>query len=211
VFVRTGGCDYRCRWCDTLYAVLPEHRAEWSALSAAEILARVAALAGGVPLLVSLSGGNPALQPLAPLLARGRAEGYRFALETQGSVARPWFAALDWLLLSPKAPSSGMAPEWAAVDACVAAAADRARVVLKVTVFDAADYVFARAATARYPALPCYLQVGNPRPASAGEPDLADLGRRYDWLVRRVADDRWFEVTILPQLHVLVWGNRRGV
>ena len=26
VFVRTGGCDYRCRWCDTLYAVLPEFR-----------------------------------------------------------------------------------------------------------------------------------------------------------------------------------------
>jgi 7-carboxy-7-deazaguanine synthase len=26
VFVRTGGCDYRCAWCDTLYAVLPEHR-----------------------------------------------------------------------------------------------------------------------------------------------------------------------------------------
>jgi organic radical activating enzyme len=26
VFVRTGGCDYRCSWCDTLYAVLPEYR-----------------------------------------------------------------------------------------------------------------------------------------------------------------------------------------
>jgi len=24
VFVRTAGCDYRCTWCDTLYAVLPD-------------------------------------------------------------------------------------------------------------------------------------------------------------------------------------------
>ena len=28
VFVRTGGCDYRCNWCDTLYAVLPKHSKE---------------------------------------------------------------------------------------------------------------------------------------------------------------------------------------
>jgi hypothetical protein len=28
VFVRTGGCDYRCTRCDTPYAVLPEYRTE---------------------------------------------------------------------------------------------------------------------------------------------------------------------------------------
>src|SRR5581483_7873939 len=86
VFVRTGGCDYRCAWCDTLYAVLPEYRDEWTLQTADEIIARVDALAGGHPVLVSLSGGNPALQPLAGLIARGRARGHRFALETQGSV-----------------------------------------------------------------------------------------------------------------------------
>lgn len=211
VFVRTGGCDYRCRWCDTLYAVLPEHRHDWMPLSAAEILSRVDGLCGGVPLLVSLSGGNPASQPLGPLIERGHAKGYSFALETQGSLSRSWFAALDWLLLSPKPPSSGMATDWAAFEACMTAAAGRPRCALKVTVFDDEDYGFARAAAARYPDLPIYLQVGNPQPASTGEPDVADLNRRYAWLVQRAADDRWFAVTILPQLHVLVWGNRRGV
>ena len=40
VFVRTGGCDYRCSWCDTLYAVLPEFSGDWRAMSEAEILQR---------------------------------------------------------------------------------------------------------------------------------------------------------------------------
>lgn len=26
VFVRTGGCDYPCSWCDSKFAVLPEYR-----------------------------------------------------------------------------------------------------------------------------------------------------------------------------------------
>src|SRR5262249_17228736 len=65
VFVRTGGCDYRCSWCDTLYAVLPEYRDEWTPMTPRAIMARVNELAGGEPVLISLSGGNPALQPLA--------------------------------------------------------------------------------------------------------------------------------------------------
>jgi len=89
VFVRTGGCDYRCSWCDTLYAVLPEYHDEWVWMTAPQIIARVNELAGGNPVLVSLSGGNPALQPLHPLIALGRRKGHSFALETQGSVAQP--------------------------------------------------------------------------------------------------------------------------
>ena len=44
VFVRTGGCDYRCSWCDTLYAVLPEYRHDWRPMAPDAILARVDAL-----------------------------------------------------------------------------------------------------------------------------------------------------------------------
>ncbi len=217
VFVRTGGCDYRCRWCDTLYAVLPEFRDEWILMTPAEILAQVEQLAGSVPVLVSLSGGNPALQPLAPLIALGHQRGYTFALETQGSVPQPWFAALEWLMLSPKPPSSGMATDWQALDDCVAAGASGPRCVLKVAVFDDDDYAYARLVANRYPALPVYLQVGNPAPlmthAGPGseEADIDDLMRRLCWLVDKVAADRWFTATVLPQLHVLAWGNRRGV
>jgi 7-carboxy-7-deazaguanine synthase len=213
VFVRTGGCDYRCAWCDTLYAVLPAHRDQWTPMTPREIMLRVDALAGGEPVLVSLSGGNPALQPLGPLIALGRAKGHAFALETQGSVAQPWFAELDWLILSPKPPSSQMPTDWNAFQACLDAAGGRPRCALKVTVFDDADYAYAREAAGRYPELPLYLQVGNPLPAgnAAEKADLDDLLRRFRWLVDKVASDRWFAATVLPQLHVLAWGNERGV
>jgi 7-carboxy-7-deazaguanine synthase len=166
--------------------------------------------------LVSLSGGNPALQPLAPLIALGRRDGHRFALETQGSVAQPWFADLDWLIVSPKPPSSGMATDWDALRETVSMAG-RAQCALKIVVFDDADYAFARDVAERFPALPVYLQPGNPAPLhAAGKPmsetsDTDDLTRRLRWLVDKVTADRWFEATVLPQLHVLVWGNKRGV
>jgi 7-carboxy-7-deazaguanine synthase len=217
IFVRTGGCDYRCSWCDTDYAVLPDYRDEWVAMEADAIMARVAELSAGDPAIVTLSGGNPALQPLAALIALGRSRNYRFALETQGSVAAPWFAALDWLILSPKPPSSGMTPDWDALDACCEAAAETTCRVLKIVVFDDSDYEFARTIAARYPKLPTYLQVGNPAPlranaaARAEEADIDDLLGRFRWLVGKVVADRWFAATVLPQLHVLAWGNKRGV
>ena len=41
VFVRTGGCDYRCVWCDTPHAVDSAYRDEWKPMSAEEILTKV--------------------------------------------------------------------------------------------------------------------------------------------------------------------------
>ena len=218
-FVRSGGCDYRCSWCDTLFAVLPEFRDGWTPMSTEAVMARVEEISGGRPLLVTLSGGNPALQPFGPLIDLGRAKGYGFALETQGSAAQDWFARLDWLVLSPKPPSAGMETDWAALARCVQAAGPATRACLKIVVFDEADYAYARAASARHPDLPVTLQVGNPRPPIPGdsaldpglEPDLADLLARFRWLAERAAGDRWFEARVLPQLHVLAWGNERGV
>lgn len=215
VFVRTGGCDYRCSWCDSLHAVDAEFRDQWLPMTPQDVWRKVQELSGGVPVMVSLSGGNPAIQPLGELIRLGHAEGYDFALETQGSVAKPWFAELDMLVLSPKPPSSGMTPNWADFDACLEAAADGPETVLKIVVFDEADYTFARDTAARYPDLPVFLQPGNhtPPPASADDApvDIAGLNDKMLWLVERVTQDRWFEARVLPQLHVLLWGNKRGV
>jgi 7-carboxy-7-deazaguanine synthase len=210
VFVRTGGCDYRCAWCDTMHAVDSAFRDEWKPMSPREIWMEVERLSDDRPLMVSLSGGNPAIQPLGALIALGQGKGYTFALETQGSIAQDWFADLDVLTLSPKPPSSGMATDWKKFDACLAAAKGKPRIALKIIVFDEADYQYAKDAAERYPDLPLYLQPGNHTPPPQA-PDMDGITERTRWLVERAGRDYWFRATILPQMHVLLWGNQRGV
>lgn len=210
VFIRAGGCDYRCSWCDSLHAVESRYRHDWVAMEAPEIMAEVAHLSGGQPLMVSISGGNPAIQDFAPVIAQGRARGYSFACETQGSVARDWFADLALLVLSPKPPSSGQRTDWAAFDACLAAAGGTEK-VMKIVIFDERDLEWARLASARYPGLALYLQPGNPETDPETPVDPQDLADRMLWLVEATVGRGWLAPRILPQLHVLIWGNRRGV
>ena len=42
VFVRTGGCDYRCSWCDSLHAVSSAYRHDWGSMSSEAGLAKSA-------------------------------------------------------------------------------------------------------------------------------------------------------------------------
>ena len=215
VFVRTGGCDYHCSWCDSLHAVDSMFRDTWTPMSTDEIWQEITRLSGARPLMVSLSGGNPAIRPFGPLIERGHAAGYRFALETQGSIAKPWFAALDVLVLSPKPPSSGMGTDWDALQHCLEMADGKPETVLKFVVFDDADYAYARDAAARHPHLPVYLQPGNHTPPGGHEDDAAididGITDRMLWLIDKVTADGWFAARVLPQLHVILWGNRRGV
>jgi 7-carboxy-7-deazaguanine synthase len=215
VFVRTGGCDYRCSWCDSLHAVDSAYRDQWSPMSAEAIWQEVTKLSGGRPMTVSLSGGNPAIQPLGPLIELGHSQGYRFALETQGSVARNWFRDLDILVLSPKPPSSGMSTDWGELDNCLRLTAGGPEIALKIVVFDDADYAFARQVGERYPYIPLFLQPGNHTPPPPDDDDaridIDGVMDRMHWLVEKVTTDRWFAPRVLPQLHVLLWGNKRGV
>ncbi len=217
IFVRTGGCDLRCRWCDTLYAVLPEYKSEWKPMTAQEIFAEVLRLSDHQPVLITLSGGNPAIQPLEALIDLGHAHQYTFAMETQGSVARPWFAKLDYLTLSPKPPSSEQATRWDRLERCITYATSSqddhtVQICLKIVIFDDADFAYAQDVAKRYPHLPMYLQAGNHTPPHLAEAlDLPGILQRLDWLIQRVNEEHWYTVRVLPQLHVLLWGNRRGV
>ncbi|MDA7963595.1 7-carboxy-7-deazaguanine synthase QueE [Ruegeria sp.] len=209
VFVRSGGCDFRCSWCDSLHAVDSAFRHDWTVMSTEDVWAEVQNLSGGRPLTVSLSGGNPAIQDFGPLIQRGLEEGYRFACETQGSLAKPWFSDLEMLVLSPKPPSSGEQMDWVAFDACLAVRP--ANTVLKIVIFDDTDFRWAQDVAGRYPELPLYLQPGNPETDPDLPVDLNDATGRLEWLIDKTLNIGWFTPRILPQLHVLVWGNKRGV
>ncbi len=206
VFVRTGGCDFRCKWCDTLYAVEPRFKDQWKLYSAEEILHQVGILSQA-PLLITLSGGNPALQPLAPLLEQGHDAGYQFSIETQGSIAKNWFSQLDHLVLSPKPPSSEMTNDWLQVNNCIELA-NTARIVFKIVVKDEVDYQFAKEVHKLYPTFPISLQACNsPQPSEQG---IDGILTKQRWLTERVCEDHWYQARVLPQLHTLLWGNTPG-
>lgn len=209
VFVRTGGCDYRCSWCDTLYAVESQYRHDWKPMTSKNIIDEVKRLSNNKPLTITLSGGNPATQDCSELITLGKKDGYRFALETQGSVAADWFKDLDILTLSPKPPSSGMNTDWSKFNECLKSAGNKTETSLKIVVFDDEDYEYAKDAASKYPQLPFYLQVGND--SIKGAADKNALNKRLQWLADKVTNDNWYNARVLPQLHVMIWGNERGV
>lgn len=212
-FVRFGGCDYRCVWCDSMHAVDPaEVRENAERLTAEQIVQRLGELPSG-PDLVVLSGGNPALLDLSALVLALKQDGMRVAVETQGSRWRDWLSDVDRLVISPKPPSSGMAGpgEMEAFQAFMSNVGDAPGPVLKIVVFDQSDLDWAAAQHCDHPQLPLFLSAGT----DVGLPEeetLTRLRERYRWLcatVARRADLR--TASVLPQLHVIAWGTAKGV
>jgi len=79
LFVRTAGCNLRCRWCDTV----PAREAAGTAMTVAAIVA--AADEAAVP-LVAVTGGEPLLQPAVVRLLTALCDsGRTVVLETNGS------------------------------------------------------------------------------------------------------------------------------
>ncbi|MCE9542588.1 MAG: 7-carboxy-7-deazaguanine synthase QueE [Verrucomicrobia bacterium] len=110
VFVRTSGCNLRCRWCDTPYA---SWNPEGKEMDLPEIIERVRSY--DCPHVV-LTGGEPMVASgIEALAATLRAEGIHITIETAGTIA-PGGIACDLASLSPKlansTPDLEMAGAW---------------------------------------------------------------------------------------------------
>lgn len=211
-FVRLGGCDYRCSWCDSKYAVLPtEVKQNATPMTAREIIYALGELEGS-PGLVVISGGNPALHHLGDLVDELHDEGYRVTIETQGTIWREWMARVDHVTVSPKPPSSGMRTNWGALSRVVGnLLAAGVETALKVVVMDEeADLRYAAEVFERYPQgeLMRFLSTGNDVGVDTTQDLLEKMAR---FVERTLRDERFRDVRMLPQLHVLLWGNARGV
>lgn len=96
LFVRFAGCNLRCPFCDTQFDTYTEMTAD-SIIAA--IRRHAPHLQSPLPLVV-LTGGEPTLQVDEALVDRLHAQGYRVAMESNGTLPAP--ANLDWLTVSPK-------------------------------------------------------------------------------------------------------------
>lgn len=216
MFVRTAGCDYRCRWCDSAFTWDGSARDEIRQMTPEEIWQELYKLGGDRFSHVTISGGNPALlESVGPLVGLLREKGIRTAVETQGSRWQEWLAQIDDVTISPKPPSSGMETDWEVLDSIIRRLADYGHTgtSLKVVVFDEADFAYAKHVHQRYPDLPFYLQPGNADLACADTQELrTKLLESFAWLIEQaMAAPEMNDAKVLPQLHALVWGNKRGV
>lgn len=97
-FIRLQGCPVRCSWCDAASTWHPAHVPKDVRRASAEALADEAA--ASKPEFVVLTGGEPCIHDLNPLVAALAARGIPAHLETCGAFGLP--EGLAWVTVSPK-------------------------------------------------------------------------------------------------------------
>lgn len=107
-FIRLGGCDVGCRWCDAKYTWNPRL---YPPVEVATIVARATACAAQA---VVVTGGEPLLYPLGVLTSELHARGLELFLETSGS--HPFSGEFDWVCLSPKRQQPPLEEAYARAD-----------------------------------------------------------------------------------------------
>ena len=93
-FIRLGGCDVGCVWCDV--------KDSWDAtkhpqMSVQELLQNVIQTPAQI---VVITGGEPLMHDLGPLTQALQQAGLKTHIETSGS--HPLSGSWDWICLSPK-------------------------------------------------------------------------------------------------------------
>jgi 7-carboxy-7-deazaguanine synthase len=209
VFVRTSGCNLRCRWCDTPYASWRPEGREWTL---DEILAEIEQTPARH---VVLTGGEPMLaKELPELAARLRAAGYHLTIETAGTIA-PSGIACDLASLSPKLANS--TPSVAEAGEAWAERHEQTRWQPEVLRAWAADYTvqwkFVIASETDLVEVQTLLKAAelNPAPSQVllmPEGTAAEtLHSRYPLLIEACKTHGY---RLSPRLHIDWFGNRRG-
>ncbi|WP_186670893.1 7-carboxy-7-deazaguanine synthase QueE [Sporosarcina sp. BP05] len=211
MFVRTAGCDYSCSWCDSSFTW--DGSGKSTPKQPLEIIDELKAIGGQSFSHVTISGGNPALHKgIGELVDLCHEQGWKVAVETQASFWQDWLMEIDDITLSPKPPSSGMITDFSKLDTFMEKLSDTTA-SLKVVIFDEEDFEFAEEVHLRYPAFPFFLQTGNADTTTTDDAQLVStLLKQYEWLIDLTVNSSIMnDVKVLPQLHTLIWGNKRGV
>ncbi len=188
VFVRTSGCPLRCKWCDTLYAF-----SEGEEMSIEQILEQIQS--HGMS-RVCLTGGEPLAQKdIYRLIQKLIDSNYIVSVETSGAISIEDMPCVENLriVLDIKCPSSEMHEKMDFSNIELLSPGDE----LKFVVADKKDYEYAKGIVDKYKPI-CSIVM---QPVWGSE--IKELA---EW----VLDDH-LNARVLPQLHKIIWGERRGV
>jgi organic radical activating enzyme len=107
-FIRLGGCDVGCRWCDAKDTWNPRVHPP---VAVAEIVGRASEYPARA---VVVTGGEPLMYPLDELCGELHKRDIEIFLETSGS--HPFSGSFDWVCLSPKKQQPPLDEAWARAD-----------------------------------------------------------------------------------------------
>ncbi|QUS61739.1 7-carboxy-7-deazaguanine synthase QueE [Synechocystis sp. PCC 7338] len=93
-FIRLGGCDVHCPWCDQKETWPTQHHPRKT------VTELVQQAVTAKPSFVVITGGEPLMHNLQSLCQALKNQGLRLHLETSG--AYPLTGQFDWITLSPK-------------------------------------------------------------------------------------------------------------
>ncbi|HNU15179.1 MAG TPA: 7-carboxy-7-deazaguanine synthase QueE [Chitinophagaceae bacterium] len=93
-FIRLGGCDVGCVWCDVKDSWNAEKHPQYEVGTLVKEIKKTAAK------LVIITGGEPLMHNLDALTKELKAAGLQTNIETSG--AHPMSGTWDWICLSPK-------------------------------------------------------------------------------------------------------------
>jgi 7-carboxy-7-deazaguanine synthase len=96
VFVRLGGCDVHCPFCDTKESWQAERHPLQSVDEIVEVVGKIK------PAIAVITGGEPLMHNLEPLTAGIRSLGQEIRIHLETSGAHPQSGDFDWVTLSPK-------------------------------------------------------------------------------------------------------------
>ncbi|MGD9127128.1 MAG: 7-carboxy-7-deazaguanine synthase QueE [Planctomycetia bacterium] len=212
IFIRLGGCNLACAFCDTPFA---SRDPEGELMSVSEVLEQVKAIKAGNPdtTHVVLTGGEPMLDKDFEILAGSLARlKYHITVETNGTVYRR--VKCDLMSISPKLASS--TPPVGEVGA-LAAEHESTRFQPKVIerLIDKYDYQlkFVVDSDADCDEVKQFLDA---RPSihrdrvhlmSQGK-TAAELEKKKEWILHQCED---LKVKYCPRRHIEWFGSRRGV
>ena len=188
VFVRVTGCPLRCRWCDE-----PRALTEGTVMTINDILEKVASFP---PSHVCLTGGEPlAHKQVGNLIGVLVKSGYEVLVETSGSMSIEIVPRLPGVSISMdvKCPSSGMHRRMRFENIDLLSAEDQ----VKFVIADRKDYNYAREVLKEHQ-IPGTIIL------------QPEGGTKMLPLVAWVVEDG-LNVRVLPQLHKVIWGDKKSV
>ncbi|MGC8663874.1 MAG: 7-carboxy-7-deazaguanine synthase QueE [Thermoplasmata archaeon] len=187
-FVRFTGCNLRCKWCDTKYAW-----EDGNEMALDEIINEVKKFPTK---WVCLTGGEPLLQKdIYKLIDRFLSMEYNIIVETNGSISIENIPCEENVIVDMdiKTPSSGMSQFNDYSNLELLSRKD----YLKFIIEDDIDYNFMKDILKSYN-INCDIIV-----QPEGNKNLKNLAEK-------ILNDG-LNVRVLPQLHKIIWGDRRGV